>query len=154
MERELHTIILKHPIICRPTYNIGSDSLICHWIHLYYILYGVLCITFVYIVTAIGFPKMLKPQTAKEGSSVTFCCTVKPVDFPVKWMVGDTPIWQRTCKDRFSLFSDGAKRSLTIRPCNVQDAGIITVKLGRLESTALLTIKGNFYDYCLKRTLG
>lgn len=112
---------------------------------LYYMYYNHSAVTFMFITAAIGFEKMIKPHTAKEGQSVTFFCTVKPVDFPIKWIVGDTPVGQHTCRDRFLLNLDGPKRSLTIRSCNVQDAGIITAKLGRLESTALLTIKGNIF---------
>ena len=104
-------------------------------------------------VTALKFLKMLKPQTVREGKSATFTCSVYPTDFPVKWMKDDVHVGQHDLADRYVFRADGPKRTLIIKSCYVRDAGLISARLGKVQSQAQLSVRRESFFAYSKHTL-
>ena len=81
----------------------------------------------------------LKPQTCKEGETVTFTCEVTQDGVPATWFKDGVEI---APSDLVVASVDGKVHTLTLRNTSPDQAAQYTVKMKGKESSAPLTVQG------------
>lgn len=74
-----------------------------------------------------------------EGESVEFTCAVSKETFEVKWIRDGTELQEG---DKYQMKSDGKRRSLCIKNCELKDEGGYVVVIGETRASAELTVLG------------
>ncbi|KAM5228714.1 obscurin-like protein 1 [Ctenodactylus gundi] len=80
----------------------------------------------------------LTPLTVHEGDDATFRCEVSPPDADVTWLRNGTVI---TPGSHLEMAQNGSSHTLTIRGCQLQDAGTVTAQAGTTASSARLHVR-------------
>nr|XP_036871750.1 obscurin-like protein 1 isoform X5 [Manis javanica] len=69
----------------------------------------------------------LTPLTVHEGDDATFRCEVSPPDADVTWLRNGAVV---TPGPQLEMAQDGSSRTLTVRGCQLEDAGTVTARAG------------------------
>lgn len=95
----------------------------------------------VYYFSELAAEFISKPwsQEVVEGEKAVFSCTVSKETYEVKWMKGDKELEDG---DKYQLVSDGKKRTLIIKSCELKDEGEYAVIIGTTKARADLKVLG------------
>ncbi|XP_017390770.1 obscurin-like protein 1 isoform X4 [Cebus imitator] len=80
----------------------------------------------------------LTPLTVHEGDDATFRCEVSPPDADVTWLRNGAVV---TPEPRVEMAQNGSSRILTLRGCQLEDAGTVTVHAGSTATSARLHVR-------------
>ncbi|XP_032133950.1 obscurin-like protein 1 isoform X5 [Sapajus apella] len=80
----------------------------------------------------------LTPLTVHEGDDATFRCEVSPPDADVTWLRNGAVV---TPGPRVEMAQNGSSRILTLRGCQLGDAGTVTVRAGSTATSARLHVR-------------
>ncbi|XP_033619877.1 obscurin-like protein 1, partial [Fukomys damarensis] len=80
----------------------------------------------------------LTPITVHEGDDATFRCEVSPPDADVTWLRNGAVI---TPGPRLEMAQNGSSRTLTMRHCQLEDAGTVTAHAGSAATSARLHVR-------------
>ncbi|PNJ36752.1 OBSL1 isoform 9, partial [Pongo abelii] len=80
----------------------------------------------------------LTPLTVHEGDDATFRCEVSPPDADVTWLRNGAVV---TPGPQVEMAQNGSSRILTLRGCQLGDAGTVTVRAGRTATSARLHVR-------------
>ncbi|XP_036884988.1 obscurin-like protein 1 isoform X3 [Sturnira hondurensis] len=80
----------------------------------------------------------LMPLTVHEGDDATFRCEVSPPDANVTWLRNGTVV---TPGSRLEMAQNGSSRTLTVRECQLKDAGTVTAQAGGAATSARLHVR-------------
>uniref|UniRef100_A0A3Q0SQI1 Uncharacterized protein n=1 Tax=Amphilophus citrinellus TaxID=61819 RepID=A0A3Q0SQI1_AMPCI len=78
-------------------------------------------------------------QEAVEGEKAEFSCSVSKDTYEVKWFRGDKAI---ETGDKYSIISEGKRRSLVVKNCELKDEGGYTAHIGTVKASADLLVIG------------
>ncbi|XP_073866407.1 obscurin-like protein 1 isoform X6 [Macaca fascicularis] len=81
----------------------------------------------------------LTPLTVHEGDDATFRCKVSPPDADVTWLRNGAVV---TPGPQVEMAQNGSSRILTLRGCQLGDAGTVTVRAGSTTTSARLHVRG------------
>lgn len=81
----------------------------------------------------------LQNLTVLEGEDATFKCLVSPEDVAVTWQLNGQSV---VASERQLVTRRGLCHSLTLRQCQLSDAGTVTANAEGLVSTARLSVQG------------
>lgn len=87
-----------------------------------------------------------------EGEKAQFVCSVSKDTYEVKWLKGDKELQSN---DKYDIISEGKKRVLVIKNCELKDEGGFVVLIGTTRASADLTVLGmysmllEFFFFCL-----
>lgn len=74
-----------------------------------------------------------------EGEKAEFVCSVSKDTYEVKWLKGDKEL---QADDKYDIISDGKKRVLVIKSCELKDEGGFIAVIGSTRASANLTVIG------------
>ncbi|XP_041593113.1 obscurin-like protein 1 isoform X3 [Vulpes lagopus] len=80
----------------------------------------------------------LTPLTVHEGDDATFRCEVSPPDADVTWLRNGTVV---TPGPQLEIAQNGSSRTLTVRGCQLDDAGTVTARAGGTATSARLHVR-------------
>ncbi|XP_032610264.1 obscurin-like protein 1 isoform X3 [Hylobates moloch] len=80
----------------------------------------------------------LTPLTVHEGDDATFRCEVSPPDADVTWLHNGAVI---TPGPQVEMAQNGSSHILTLRGCQLEDAGTVTVRAGSTATSARLHVR-------------
>ncbi|XP_036770104.2 obscurin-like protein 1 isoform X5 [Manis pentadactyla] len=80
----------------------------------------------------------LTPLTVHEGDDATFRCEVSPPDADVTWLRNGAVV---TPGPQLEMAQDGSSRTLTVRGCQLEDAGTVTARAGGTATSARLHVR-------------
>ncbi|XP_012582087.1 PREDICTED: obscurin-like protein 1 isoform X2 [Condylura cristata] len=80
----------------------------------------------------------LTPLTVHEGDDATFRCEVSPADAEVTWLRNGAVV---TPGPQLEMAQNGPSRTLTVRACQLADAGTVTARAGSAASSARLHVR-------------
>lgn len=83
-----------------------------------------------------------------EGEKAEFTCTVSKETYEVKWFKGDKEL---EVGDKYQMVSDGKKRTLVIKNCELEDEGGYVVVIGVTRAGADLRVLGKAPKPSLKQ---
>lgn len=78
-------------------------------------------------------------QEAVEGEKAEFTCSVSKETFEVKWFRGDVEL---TTGDKYEIVSDGKRRALIVKNCELKDEGAFKAHIGSVKASADLVVIG------------
>lgn len=78
-------------------------------------------------------------QEVVEGEKAEFVCSVSKDTYEVKWLKGDKELQS---DDKYDIISDGKKRVLVIKSCELKDEGGFVAVIGTTRASADLTVIG------------
>lgn len=81
----------------------------------------------------------LTPLTVHEGDDATFRCEVSPPDADVTWLRNGAVV---TPGPHLEIAQNGSSRTLTVRGCQLEDAGTMTAQAGGTATSARLHVRG------------
>ena len=81
----------------------------------------------------------LTPLTVHEGDDATFRCEVSPPDADVTWLHNGAIV---TPGPQLEVAQNGSSRMLTVRGCQLEDAGTVTAQAGGTSTSARLHVRG------------
>lgn len=81
----------------------------------------------------------LTPLTVHEGDDAVFRCEVSPPDAEVTWLRNGAVV---TPGPRLEVAQNGSSHTLTLRDCQLGDAGIMTAQAGSATTSARLHVRG------------
>lgn len=85
-------------------------------------------------------------QEVVEGEKAQFVCSVSKDTYEVKWLKGDKELQS---DDKYDIISEGKKRVLVIKNCELKDEGGFAVLIGTTRASAELTVLGMYSMFCL-----
>ncbi|XP_020931964.1 obscurin-like protein 1 isoform X8 [Sus scrofa] len=80
----------------------------------------------------------LTPLTVHEGDDATFRCEVSPPDADVTWLRNGAVV---TPGPQLEMAQNGSSRTLTLRGCQLEDAGTVTARAGGTATSARLHVR-------------
>ncbi|XP_021099880.1 obscurin-like protein 1 isoform X3 [Heterocephalus glaber] len=80
----------------------------------------------------------LIPLTVHEGDDATFRCEVSPPDASVTWLRNGAVV---TPGPQLEMAQNGSSRTLTVRRCQLEDAGTVTAQAGGTATSARLHVR-------------
>ncbi|XP_019493825.1 PREDICTED: obscurin-like protein 1 isoform X1 [Hipposideros armiger] len=80
----------------------------------------------------------LTPLTVHEDDDATFRCEVSPSDAEVTWLRNGAIV---TPGPHLEIAQNGSSRTLTVRGCQLEDAGTVTAQAGGTASSARLHVR-------------
>lgn len=80
-----------------------------------------------------------KSQEVVEGEKAEFTCSVSKETFEVRWLKDDKEL---EAGDKYQMVSDGKRRTLVIKSCELKDEGGYVVMIGTTRASADLTVLG------------
>lgn len=80
-----------------------------------------------------------KSQEVVEGEKAEFTCSLSKETFEVRWLKDDKEL---EAGDKFEMISDGKRRTLVIKSCELKDEGGYVVMIGTTRASADLTVLG------------
>ncbi|XP_032336223.1 obscurin-like protein 1 isoform X2 [Camelus ferus] len=80
----------------------------------------------------------LTPLTVHEGDDATFRCEVSPPDAEVTWLRNGAIV---TPGPQLEMAQNGSNRTLTVRGCQLEDAGTVTARAGGTATSARLHVR-------------
>lgn len=86
-----------------------------------------------------------------EGEKAEFTCSVSKETYEVKWLKDNVEL---EAGDKYQMVSDGKKRTLVIKNCELRDEGGYVVMIGQTRASASLAVRGKPHPhiiYCTRR---
>ncbi|XP_065786548.1 obscurin-like protein 1 isoform X4 [Muntiacus reevesi] len=80
----------------------------------------------------------LTPLTVHEGDDATFRCEVSPPDADITWLRNGVVV---TPGPQLETTQNGSSRTLTVRSCQLEDAGTVTARAGGTSTSARLHVR-------------
>jgi len=80
-------------------------------------------------------------QEVVEGEKAQFVCSVSKDTYEVKWLKGDKELQS---DDKYDIISEGKKRVLVIKNCELKDEGGFVVLIGTTRASADLIVLGMY----------
>ncbi len=80
-------------------------------------------------------------QEVVEGEKAQFVCSVSKDTYEVKWLKGDKELQS---DDKYDIISEGKKRVLVVKNCELKDEGGFVVLIGTTRASADLTVLGMY----------
>ncbi|KAF6361925.1 obscurin like cytoskeletal adaptor 1 [Rhinolophus ferrumequinum] len=80
----------------------------------------------------------LTPLTVHEGDDATFRCEVSPPDADVTWLHNGAVV---TPGPHLEIAQNGSSRTLTVRGCQLEDAGTMAAQVGGTATSARLHVR-------------
>lgn len=74
-----------------------------------------------------------------EGEKAQFVCSVSKDTYEVKWLKGDIELQS---DDKYEIITEGKKRVLVVKNCELKDEGGFVVLIGTTRASADLTVLG------------
>lgn len=74
-----------------------------------------------------------------EGQAAEFTCSVSKETYEVKWFRGDKELEPG---DKFTIVSEGKRRVLTVKNCELKDEGGYVAHIGSIKASADLVVTG------------
>lgn len=86
-----------------------------------------------------------KPQNQEvvEGQAAEFTCSVSKETYEVKWFRGDKEL---ETGDKFTIVSEGKRRVLTVKNCELKDEGGYVAHIGTIKASANLVVTGKSFS--------
>lgn len=81
-----------------------------------------------------------------EGEKAEFTCSVSKETYEVKWLKDDKEL---EAGDKYQQVSDGKRRTLVIKNCELKDEGGYVVMIGTTRASADLTVLGTHHPQTL-----
>lgn len=75
-----------------------------------------------------------------EGERAEFTCSVSKETYEVTWFRGDKQV---ESGDKYEIVSDGKRRSLIVKNCELKDDGSYVAHIGSVKTSADLFVIGN-----------
>lgn len=97
------------------------------------------CVTFHIPELAAEFLSRPQSQEVVEGEKAEFTCSVSKDSFEVKWFKDNNEL---EAGDKYQMVSDGKRRALVIKDCELKDEGGYVVVIGETRASADLTVLG------------
>uniref|UniRef100_A0A3P9BEB5 Titin n=1 Tax=Maylandia zebra TaxID=106582 RepID=A0A3P9BEB5_9CICH len=84
---------------------------------------------------------LARPQNQEvvEGEKAEFSCSVSKDTYEVKWFRGDKEI---EAGDKYGIISEGKRRALIVKSCELKDEGGYTAHIGTVKAVADLLVIG------------
>lgn len=76
-----------------------------------------------------------------EGEKAEFSCSVSKETYEVKWFRGDKEV---ESGDKYLIVSEGKRRVLIVKGCEVKDEGGYVAVIGSIKASADLFVIGEF----------
>lgn len=94
-----------------------------------------------HVSTELAAEFISRPQNQEvvEGEKAEFVCSVSKDTYEVKWRKGDQELQSG---DKYDIISDGKKRVLVIKSCELKDEGGFVAVIGTTRASADLTVIG------------
>lgn len=80
-----------------------------------------------------------KNQEVVEGQTAEFTCSVSKETYEVKWVRGDKEL---ETGDKFTIVSEGKRRVLIVKSCELRDEGSYVAHIGTIKASADLVVTG------------
>lgn len=77
-----------------------------------------------------------------EGEQAQFVCSVSKETYDVKWFRGDKEL---QTGDKYEILSEGKRRALTVKNCELKDEGSFTAWIGSVKASADLRMIGKCF---------
>lgn len=74
-----------------------------------------------------------------EGEKAEFTCSVSKETYEVKWLRGDKEV---KTGDKYTIVSEGKRRALTVKNCELKDEGGYVAHIGSFKASADLCVIG------------
>lgn len=74
-----------------------------------------------------------------EGQAAEFTCSVSKETYEVKWFRGDKEV---ETGDKFAIVSEGKRRVLIVKNCEMKDEGRYVAHIGAIKASADLLVTG------------
>ena len=78
-------------------------------------------------------------QEAVEGEKAELVCSVSKDSYEVKWFSGSEEL---QTGDKYEIVSEGKRRALIVKNCELKDEGAFTACIGSVKASADLTVIG------------
>lgn len=93
------------------------------------------------LVSELAAEFISRPQSQEvvEGEKAEFTCSVSKETYEVKWLKDNKEL---EAGDKYQMVSDGKKRTLFIKNCELKDEGGYVVMIGPTRASAGLTVRG------------
>lgn len=72
-------------------------------------------------------------------------CSVSKDNYEVKWFRGDNEL---QTDDKYEIVSDGKRRVLIVKNCELKDEGAFTTCIGSIKASADLHVIGRWFALC------
>uniref|UniRef100_A0A3Q3JQP7 Ig-like domain-containing protein n=1 Tax=Monopterus albus TaxID=43700 RepID=A0A3Q3JQP7_MONAL len=97
--------------------------------------------TLVLIFPELAAEFISRPQSQEvvEGEKAEFTCSVSKETYDVKWLRDNKEL---EAGDKYQMVSDGKRRTLVIKDCELKDEGAYVVMIGATRASADLTVHG------------
>lgn len=80
-----------------------------------------------------------------EGQAAEFTCSVSKETYEVKWFRGNKEL---ETGDKFTIVSEGKRRVLTVKNCELKDEGGYVAHIGTIKASADLLVTGKSLSVC------
>lgn len=77
-----------------------------------------------------------------EGEQAQFVCSVSKETYDVKWFRGDMEL---QTGDKYEIVSEGKRRALTVKNCELKDEGAFIACIGSVKASADLHVIGKCF---------
>lgn len=82
-------------------------------------------------------------QEAVEGEKAEFVCSVSKETYEVKWFRGNQQV---ETGDKYTVVSEGKRRALVVKNCELKDEGGYVAHIGSVKASADLSVIGKLHD--------
>lgn len=77
-----------------------------------------------------------------EGHKAEFTCSVSKETYEVKWFRGEKEL---ETGDKFTIVSEGKRRVLIVKNCELKDEGGYVAHIGAIKASAQLAVTGETF---------
>lgn len=102
-------------------------------------LIPLLFFAFLFLELAAEFITRPQNQEVVEGEAVEFSCSVSKETYEVKWFRSDKEV---ETGDKYTVVSEGKRRALTVKNCDLKDEGGYVAHIGSIKASADLSVIG------------
>lgn len=97
-----------------------------------------------YVSLELAAEFIARPQSQEvvEGEKAQFVCSVSKETFEVKWFRGDQELQKG---DKYEIVSEGKRRALIVKNCELKDEGAFTVCTDSVKASADLHVIGKCF---------
>lgn len=82
-------------------------------------------------------------QEAVEGEKAEFMCSVSKETYEVKWFRGNQQV---ETGDKYMVVSEGKRRALIVKSCELKDEGSYVAHIGSVKASADLSVIGKLHN--------
>lgn len=78
-----------------------------------------------------------------EGEKAEFVCSVSKETYEVKWFRGNQQV---ESGDKYTVVSEGKRRALVVKNCELKDEGGYVAHIGSVKASADLSVIGELHN--------